>query len=383
MESRIVYDALFVGLQTGILLCLGIVMILAGINKEKYTRRIHLFTGLLCCLMALEFAVPSIFINDTMDIYYKGITDAHTAKFSSIIVQADNILSYPLLAVTLFSFFQAFRPIPFKTIMFPLVIPAVLLVWTSISFDSELQTPACDVFWGIYVLLMIVSFISGIKGYGKYCNDNYSDTTGLSLRWMTGIPVLLIPVLVFDRYVYSVQPDNLMLAIVSEIIVLPPIVYLAWFAHRQTPAIECSAVFNDPATADSGGRQLSSEMIEKISILLESRCIKQQAFLDPQLTRSKLAAALGTNSTYLLRYFAQKGTNFNEYINGLRLEYACRMIKDSNEEHIALNKIVMSSGFANYRTFSRLFVSRFGISPAEWRNDYIQKRKQTNINSKS
>ena len=378
MEYRIAYDALFVGLQSGILLCLGIVMILAGRNRENYTRRIHLLTGLLCCLMAIEFVIPSIFMGETMDIYYKGISDAHTAKFSSIVVQAENILSYPLLAMVLFSLFQAFRPIPFRAILFPLVLPVGLLVWTIVFSAPEFQPTACNIFWGIYILSVVVSFISGIKGYEKYCKDNYSDTTGLSLKWLTGIPFILIPVIILDRYVYSVQPGNLILAIVSEISMLPPLVYLAWFGHRQTPAEECSVALDDQdsASSDSGSQQLSAEMVGKINLLLEAECIQPLAFLDPQLTRNKLAASLGTNSTYLSRYFAQKGTNFNEYINGLRLDYACRLIKESNEKNIVLNKIALGSGFANYRTFSRLFVGRFGVSPADWRNDHIQKSKQ-------
>lgn len=384
MEYRALYDALFVGLQSGVLLCLGIVMILAGKSKEKYTRRIHLLTGLLCLLMVLEFVAPSIFMKETMNIYYEGITDAHTAKFSSIVVQAENILSYPLLAMVLFSLFQAFRPIPFRTILFPLILPVALLIWTIVYFDPEIQTPACNIFWGIYISFMMVSFISGIKGYGKYCRDNYSDTTGISLKWLIGIPFLLIPVIVFDRYVYSVQPDNLFCAILSEISMLPPIVYLVYFAHRQTPADECSGVLNDNAPADSDlcSQQLSSELTEKLSLLLEKECIQSRTFLDPQLTRNKLAAAIGTNSTYLSRYFAQKGTNFNEYINDLRLDYACRMIEDSDEKSIALYKIAFCSGFANYRTFSRLFVIRFGVSPTDWRNGNIQKNIQINKNTK-
>lgn len=375
MLQRAVYDALFVGLQSGFLLCLGIVMILAGRSRDKYTRRIHLLTGLLCCLMAIEFVIPSIFMGETMDIYYKGISDAHTAKFSSIVVQAENILSYPLLAMVLFSLFQAFRPIPFRAILFPLVLPVGLLVWTIVFFAPELQTLACNIFWGIYVTSMIVSFLHGIKGYTIYCKDNYSDTTGLSLKWLAGMPLLLIPAIVFDRYVYSVHSDNLIMAIVSEISILPPIVYLVWFAHRQTPADECSGGRNnhDTGDSDSGSQQLPSEIFKKLSLLLDAECIQSEAFLDPQLTRSKLAVVLGTNSTYLSRYFAQNGTNFYEYINGLRLDYACRMIKDSDEECIALNKIAMDSGFANYRTFSRLFVSRFGVSPNDWRNGNIQK----------
>ncbi len=382
MEYRAIYDALFVGLQSGFLLCLGIVMILAGRSRGKYTRRIHLLTGLLCCYLVLEFVAPSIFIKETMDIYYKGISNTHTGKFSSIVVQSETILSYPLLAMVLFSLFQAFKPIPFRAILFPLAIPAALLIWTIISFDSELQTTACDIFWGIYVAFMLAFFISGIKGYKKYCKDNYSDTSGLSLKWLIGIPLILIPVIVFDRYVFSVRPDNLILAIVSEISMLPPIVYLVWFAHRQTPADECSGISNAAANPDSNSQQLSTDIIERLSLLLEAECIQSEAFLDPQLTRSKLAAALGTNSTYLSRYFAQNGTNFNEYINGLRLDYACRLIKDSKEESIALIKVALGSGFANYRTFSRLFVSRFGVSPNNWRNDHIQKSKQTNNNSK-
>lgn len=369
MDSRIIFDSVVVGFQIGVFLCLGIVMMLAGKQKEKYTRRIHLLIGLFGCVIAFEYALPSVFWDDTVDLFYHGIASAYTTKLSFIILQADCLLSYPLLAMILFSLYQAYKPIPFKTILFPLVIPVALLVWSIIDFKAEIQTIVYNIFWIVYAAVTVISFIANIGEYRKYCNDNYSDTSSRSLKWLAGIPVIAIPVIVFDRFVYASFQNNLILAIASELSILPVFLYLAYFAHKQTPAdqsddIPEKSLHIKPKDHDL---QLSDEMRQIFTTLLEEKCVLTQAYLTPQLTRSQLSVLLGTNNTYISRYFASVGTNFNEYINGLRLDYACRLIKEARgPEDISLKSIAQSSGFVNYQTFARIFVKRFGVSPTDW-----------------
>ncbi len=52
---------------------------------------------------------------------------------------------------------------------------------------------------------------------------------------------------------------------------------------------------------------------------------KEQVFLNPKLTLSDLALRVGTNRTYLSNYINQVlHQTFFDYINSLRLTYACR-----------------------------------------------------------
>ncbi|MDO4949324.1 MAG: AraC family transcriptional regulator [Bacteroidales bacterium] len=381
MGNQIIYDSVVVGLQIGIFLSLGIAMILAGKDRERYTRRIHLLTGFFCCVLACEYAIPFVFLEETMGFYYKGLSNVHLAKRFTVIGQIENIMTYPLLAMLLFSFFQAYRPIPFRTIFLPFVIPIALIIWTVVDFHVEVHAWAHDIFWIVYMFAMIALFISRIKGYRKYCSDNYSDTSIRNLKWLAGIPALLIPTVAFDFYVYGIQPTSKLLAIVSELSLLPVVIYLTYFAHKQIPTNEDSVVPDESSLVNSeegndsvcktksNHLQLSVEMQDVLTRLLEKECIIPQAYLDPQLTRSRLAVLLGTNNTYVSWYFASIGTNFNEFINGLRLEYACRMIEETKDsKDFSLKGIANSSGFANYRTFARLFVNKYGVSPTEWIN---------------
>lgn len=77
------------------------------------------------------------------------------------------------------------------------------------------------------------------------------------------------------------------------------------------------------------------------------------------------ADAAGVNSTYLSYLFSQEmGTGFSNYLLNLRMEYAKKLLEESN---LKMREVAEKSGFNDYHYFSKVFKKMNQISPAEYR----------------
>ena len=66
----------------------------------------------------------------------------------------------------------------------------------------------------------------------------------------------------------------------------------------------------------------------------------------------------------LFRTYA--GVSFPDYINNLRLMYAVKLIQ--KHTNYTINAIAETCGMSS-RTFHRLFLKKFGVTPAEFREE--------------
>lgn len=109
-----------------------------------------------------------------------------------------------------------------------------------------------------------------------------------------------------------------------------------------------------------------NEIIENIE-----NWIKSEGYLHPGLTIKELSEILHTNRTYLSGYIKMTyNTTFRDWITGLRMDYAKRMLVQHPELTIA--DISEKSGFQSPSHFIRLFKERTNNSPAKWRKAEIQ-----------
>lgn len=84
-----------------------------------------------------------------------------------------------------------------------------------------------------------------------------------------------------------------------------------------------------------------------------------------EVTLGSTAAALGYSPCALSRAFsATFHTNFNGYLNGIRLSYARERLENSD---LPVTEIALDSGFPSLRTFNRVCRERLGMSPREYR----------------
>ena len=114
-----------------------------------------------------------------------------------------------------------------------------------------------------------------------------------------------------------------------------------------------------------------SSTLDDIELLLRERCIDTRLYLQHGLTLSQLAQELGTNRTYLSLFFSRQNTNYNLYINDLRILYFVRIYSEAVAagRDFTAQELAAQSGYRSYSTFSHAFKQRMGKSVKEWMSE--------------
>lgn len=99
---------------------------------------------------------------------------------------------------------------------------------------------------------------------------------------------------------------------------------------------------------------------------LDRKINEQRLFLNPGLSREDLMRLINISKNQIAQVIqAGAGTNLAGYLNGLRMEYAARMLIRYPE--YTVNAVAQEAGIPNLSSFHRLFKTRFGMTPAEFR----------------
>jgi len=95
---------------------------------------------------------------------------------------------------------------------------------------------------------------------------------------------------------------------------------------------------------------------------------KNKGFLEKGITAGRLATEFETNATYLSQFMNEfKESNFNTYINKLRIKYAADQIyRHKDWRKYSVEDIANACGFSNRQSFSNFFYEQNGIRPAEF-----------------
>ncbi len=88
---------------------------------------------------------------------------------------------------------------------------------------------------------------------------------------------------------------------------------------------------------------------------------------DPELSLSRVAAAVGISPRYASDLLAAEQISFRSYVQMQRLERCKRDLADPAQMARHIGDIAFAWGFNDLAHFSRIFKQRFGVSPREWR----------------
>lgn len=84
------------------------------------------------------------------------------------------------------------------------------------------------------------------------------------------------------------------------------------------------------------------------------------------LTVPLAAQACGCSSSHFMRWFKQMtGTSFTAYLNERRLAAAAEALRHSDDKILSIAQRV---GFSNLSNFNRQFLTRYGVTPREYRD---------------
>ena len=276
----------------------------------------------------------------------------------------DSMTIIPLTIVVLLVMLQdRRRPLwPVAVVVAPLVAG---MAWCAANRSDDLLLVLL-----IYFLLMwfglVIYMVRAIKEYGRWLRDNYADLEHKEV-WQSFV-VLGIILLVY--VIYSLDVGELIYEYAMELVLAVLICYLLW---RVETLSDLSLPVNDAeeetgATEDVEDNDLPPSIRNNIELLLQQHCIDEQLYLQHDLNLLQLAKAIGTNRSYLSRYFASQGTTYNAYINDLRVNHFVCLYHESvaSKRSFTTQQLAMKSGFRSYNTFGAAFKKTMGMNTTEW-----------------
>jgi AraC-like DNA-binding protein len=213
-----------------------------------------------------------------------------------------------------------------------------------------------------------------------------ADLDGVSLRWLVyliisfvGIWLIFLPELCLRIFAIQVPQASLSFSILQGVFGYGTATFLIFYGVFSQGKFGARAALDADELAlerdleslkqceggrDNNDYEVQFSIIEsKLPELMEDRKI----FLDANLTLLKMAKLCGLPTKYLSKYFNTKlGLNFNEYMNGQRINAAKQMLLEKPE--MAVIDVMYESGFNSKSVFNTRFKQIVGVTPTEFRS---------------
>ncbi|MBP7176278.1 MAG: helix-turn-helix transcriptional regulator [Thermoclostridium sp.] len=118
-----------------------------------------------------------------------------------------------------------------------------------------------------------------------------------------------------------------------------------------------------PETVD-----LSEQTIHSLTQRLNKLMEEERLFTNPELNLNDLAKRLDISRNTLSQYLnICLKTNYNDYINRLRVEEMKLLLLDSNKSYLTIQALAQEAGFQSKTTYNRLFKQFTGVTPSEFK----------------
>ena len=109
----------------------------------------------------------------------------------------------------------------------------------------------------------------------------------------------------------------------------------------------------------------SNEQTSELRQRIERLMIDEKLYLTPNLKLVDLVKMLGTNRSYVYNAINREmGMSFSEYVNSLRVKYACELMQ--RDPSLSIPRVAEQSGFASDVSFYRNFKLFKGGSPKDY-----------------
>lgn len=184
-----------------------------------------------------------------------------------------------------------------------------------------------------------------------------------------------------DTLLYSIYRGNILILLASiavilfclffaDIILLFPLLIIPFYILYAIHFLNYTNIFDcmEPAVKDEAEKNTKPSSITFSQIEKSiNEWERSKLFMKPDLTIAIVAMQISTNRTYLSNYlntFKQK--TFNEWINGLRIEEAKKMI--AANKNITLDDLCEKIGYSDKSYFSKCFKKYTGMTAKLWKS---------------
>lgn len=88
------------------------------------------------------------------------------------------------------------------------------------------------------------------------------------------------------------------------------------------------------------------------------------------MSLSVLAEEFHLNPQYISQLFKNEiGVNFLSYLTNIRMENAKKLLLSTS---LSIAEVADRSGFGDYRVFTKVFKKSEGITPSQYRRDFLE-----------
>ena len=113
--------------------------------------------------------------------------------------------------------------------------------------------------------------------------------------------------------------------------------------------------------------QESSSELEEWKQTIEQMLSEKRLFEDEELTLTNMARHLDSNPSFISKVINNGfGKNFNDFINGYRVEALIEKLRAGGHKTQTLMSLAFDCGFNSKATFNRAFKKHTGLSPSDW-----------------
>lgn len=229
----------------------------------------------------------------------------------------------------------------------------------SIEFDGT---------W-LSLLVYLILSLRLLRKYSRYVQENFSETSRLTLRWLRVLLLILAVVCgqwavelilrdvfhTFYQYDYSFWLLGLFLITLGVAGLQQS--NLANVQFRDEPVPDA------PPTPIKAVADVNPEHVARIRRAMDI----DKLYLNPTLTLTELAQHVALNPKVVSQVVnVGIGKSFNDFVNDYRVGEVKQRLRTNDMARLTLLGIALESGFNSKTTFNRIFRQHTGQSPSEF-----------------
>jgi AraC-like DNA-binding protein len=355
---------------------LGIFVVLLINNKSVRKSRANVFLSVL--LMAFSFSM--------LHIRYAGSVLNHFSAKAYHLGDPTFLLIGPLLWFYIEELTGSHVRFSLKAILH--FLPALVIICCSLSFtlipgensfilflNSHPRLPI-TLFWMIIVIqFSCYQFFIHKKwlAYQQLMQQEVSNTEDISISWVKFFMAVFLVINLFFLFgLFAV----IHLDYVTWLWKAVGIVFsLSVFALGYKGILQREIFYPDEIkkSKETSG-PLPSAAISKPDRQLVDRIVaymkEKKAYLDPELTLSKLAKDLSISRSQLSQLINDSiGENFYDFVNKYRVEEVKRLMADPQMKNFNMLGLALEAGFKSKSTFNLIFKRFTGLTPTEYKKN--------------
>lgn len=225
-------------------------------------------------------------------------------------------------------------------------------------------------------VIMVCAFTIAIVetlAYRKLVRDEYSDFKMLQINWLWQFIFMLLPATILwgieiARILFQGANENNFVTIIWGFVALF-LFFISYKAYQHKNLFdifpESTLKISSEKSPEPENHKCDNKQSEAIQKFMEEK----ELFLNQDLTLHHFADAIHMSprliSTCINKNF---GNNFNEWVNGFRVEKALQILKADVKNQLSIEGIGTAAGFKSRSTMYSAFQKKMGHSPGNYRS---------------